>query len=271
VSEAFRCELRTLSQIIRDEDVERIDLLKVDVEKSELDVLRGIDSSDWERIRQVVVEVQDTAGKLETIVRMLECRGFEVSVDQDKALEATGMFNVYARRAAEDLGAQRAFVTASARTCWAGAEAFSRELKSFAAARLPDYMVPSQIVLLDVFPMTPSGKLDRSALARLAADRLARRTAFVAPRTPLETTLASIWIELLGVERVGVSDSFFELGGHSLLATQVVSRIRDAFNIDLPLRLLFEDPTIEGLSRAVVQELIRNTEPAETWPEGSKA
>jgi acyl carrier protein len=92
--------------------------------------------------------------------------------------------------------------------------------------------------------------VDRRALGRLAPEAAAAAV-YVAPRTPEEETLAGLWAEVLGVERVGVHDSFFELGGHSLLATRAVSRIRDAFRLDLPLRTLFEAPTVAAMTEVI--------------------
>jgi acyl carrier protein len=110
-------------------------------------------------------------------------------------------------------------------------------------------MVPSAFVFLDSLPLSPNGKIDRKALPAPDKSRPEIEDAFVAPRTPVEENLANIWAEVLKVKKVGIHDNFFHLGGHSLLASQVISRIRDAFKIDLPLRTLFEVPTIEGLAK----------------------
>jgi non-ribosomal peptide synthetase component F/acyl carrier protein len=125
------------------------------------------------------------------------------------------------------------------------------ELRTHVANALPHYMVPSAFVFIDEFPLTPNGKVDRRALPEPDQLRPDLGAAFVAPSTPTEETLASMWAEVLGLARVGVHDSFFELGGHSLLATQVTSRIRTAFNLEIPLRNLFERPTIAELAQEI--------------------
>jgi acyl carrier protein len=124
-------------------------------------------------------------------------------------------------------------------------------LREHLRERLPEYMLPSFFVTLDSLPLTPSGKLDRRALPPPDGGRSDVAGEYVAPRTEAEGKLAAIWQEVLKVERVGVTDNFFELGGHSLLATQVISRVRESFGVELPLRKLFEAPTVGGLAAAV--------------------
>jgi len=123
-------------------------------------------------------------------------------------------------------------------------------LRTALQAHLPDYMVPSMVVVLDALPRLPNGKIDRRALP---APDLGGMTGsnYVAPRTATEELLAGIWGDILGVEQVGTQDNFFELGGHSLLATQIVSRIRSTFHLELPLRTAFECPTVAQLAQAV--------------------
>ncbi|HEY0365238.1 MAG TPA: amino acid adenylation domain-containing protein, partial [Pyrinomonadaceae bacterium] len=125
------------------------------------------------------------------------------------------------------------------------------ELRTHVASALPHYMVPSAFVFIDEFPLTPNGKIDRRTLPEPDQLRPELGAAFVAPSTPTEEILASMWAEVLGLARVGVHDSFFELGGHSLLATQVTSRVRTVFNLELPLRNLFERPTIAELAQEI--------------------
>jgi amino acid adenylation domain-containing protein len=120
----------------------------------------------------------------------------------------------------------------------------TRELRSFLQAKLPNYMVPSTFVMLAALPLTPNGKVDRRALPVPDQERPLLEEAFVAPRTPVEEALAGIWADVLGLTQVGIHDHFLELGGHSLLATQVIARLREAFQVELPLRSLFEAPTV---------------------------
>jgi acyl carrier protein len=112
-------------------------------------------------------------------------------------------------------------------------------------------MIPSVFVYLDALPQTSHGKIDRRALPAPDAERPALAEAFLAPRNGVEEILASIWSEVLGGVRVGINDNFFELGGHSLLATQVMSRVREAFGIEIALRTLFEQPTVRELAETI--------------------
>ncbi|MEW5929980.1 MAG: amino acid adenylation domain-containing protein [Gemmatimonadota bacterium] len=130
-----------------------------------------------------------------------------------------------------------------------GAAASPGELREHLGGRLPEHMVPGAFVALESVPLTSNGKLDRRALP--APEWGAGEEGYVAPRTPAEEVLAGIWAEVLGVERVGVGENFFDLGGHSLLATRVVSRIRELLAVELPLRGLFEAPTVAGLAERV--------------------
>ncbi|MEW5931565.1 MAG: amino acid adenylation domain-containing protein, partial [Gemmatimonadota bacterium] len=127
-----------------------------------------------------------------------------------------------------------------------GAQLSTADLRAFVQERLPEHMVPAAFVVLEALPLTANGKVDRRALP--APDRGTAPDAYTAPRTPAEEVLAGIWAEVLGVETVGVEDNFFALGGHSLLATQVISRVRAAFGVEVPLKALFEAPTVAGLA-----------------------
>ena len=136
-------------------------------------------------------------------------------------------------------------------------EVASSELRDFIKQDLPDPMVPSFFVKLPALPRTFSGKVDRRALPVPERKRDAMKAPFVAPRTPTEEIVAGIWAQVLEVKEVGIHDNFFELGGHSLRMTQVVSRLSKAFQIELPLRTLFEIPTVSALATRI--EVIQRT------------
>ncbi len=131
------------------------------------------------------------------------------------------------------------------------------EIQVFLGRQLPTYMLPSNYVLLEALPLTPGGKIDRQALplSNLASSGAARQ--HTPPRNPVEQELSELWARVLHVDQVGIYDNFFDLGGHSLLATQLISRLREAYQVDLPVRRLFEAPTVAGVASLIVQELAK--------------
>jgi amino acid adenylation domain-containing protein/FkbM family methyltransferase len=260
-AERVICPLRTLSGVIAAEGVERIDLLKVDVEKSELEVLAGLREEDWDKVRQVVIEVHDEAGR-ETVTRLLWRHGFAVTAEPGSQLAGTGLCTLYGRRPepaerhpTEEQGAGAAAdAPDSAAAEWSSPSRLVQDLRAALRASLPEAMVPADFVLLPELPLSPAGKVDRRALpppetglpalAELAA-------AGVAPRTETEKELAAVWGELLGRQRVSAGDSFFDLGGHSLVATQLISRLRERWGVELTLGAIFAHPTLAALATLV--------------------
>lgn len=136
-----------------------------------------------------------------------------------------------------------------------GVEPNIGDLRAFIKERLPEYMIPVAWVMLEALPLTVNGKVDRRALPAPEDNGLVAVTDFVAPRSPVEEMLAEIWADVLRVERVGLSDNFFDLGGHSLLATQVVSRMRQVFQIEVSLNDLFDAETFVSLAEKVEAEI----------------
>jgi amino acid adenylation domain-containing protein/non-ribosomal peptide synthase protein (TIGR01720 family) len=187
-------------------------------------------------------------GALEYLGRtdhQVKVRGFRVELGEIEAALAlhpeVGEAAVVAR---EDASGHARLVAYLAGGVPAGVRDFLRE-------RLPEHVVPSAFVALDAFPRTPNGKTDRRALAALEVSHGAARDAYVAPRTPEEEIVARAWGAVLGVERVGARDGFFELGGHSLLAMQVVSRLRAALGVEVPLRAVFDAPRLDAFAERV--------------------
>jgi amino acid adenylation domain-containing protein len=182
--------------------------------------------------------------------RQVKIRGFRVELGEIEAVlgqhPAVRSLVVTAR---EDLpGATRlvAYVVPAG-----SSPGIVEELSRLARSRLPEQMVPEAFLLLEALPLTPSGKIDQKSLPAPEANRPELAQAYRIPRSPVEKTIADIWSAVLKVERAGIHDNFFELGGHSLLATQVVARMRTAFGVALPLRALFEAPTIAGLAERI--------------------
>ncbi len=243
--QSFAAPLRAVSDIIEEEGIEGIDLLKINVEKSEVDVLRGVKEADWAKIKQIVVEA-DTKNNLQAISAILEGHGYELSIDQDVLLENTQLCYVYAIRPSSGrrlLREQAETAHVRALPDLSDSSLSATSLRSFLEKRLPDYMIPSDFVTLDALPLNPNGKLDCRALP--APEREA--DSYRPPRTPEEEILCEIFADLLAVKRVGIADNFFELGGHSLLAMQLVSRVRRTFGVEITLRVTFEAPTVAEL------------------------
>jgi amino acid adenylation domain-containing protein len=187
------------------------------------------------------------SGELEFLGRIdhqVKVRGFRIELGEvEAALETHPAVEKAVVMASPDGQSLDAWIVSSAPVAPA-------DLRAFLRARLPEYMVPAAVVPLERIPMTPNGKVDRRALAGLRP-RPAAGAERVAPRTPAEEMLAALWEGVLKVEGVGAHDNFFDLGGHSLLAAQVVSRVREAFAAELPLRALFESPTLAGLAERI--------------------
>ncbi|MGH9398363.1 MAG: non-ribosomal peptide synthetase [Terriglobia bacterium] len=146
-----------------------------------------------------------------------------------------------------------------------GASATASALRRFLAVGLPDYMVPASFIFVDQLPRGAHGKIDRGALPLPADEPQKQKGAIVAPRTGEEKCVANIWEAILGRSDIGVQTSFFELGGHSLLAAQVVSRIRQAFSVEISLRAFFEEPTVEAVA-ALIQQRTEGALPAGLEP-----
>ena len=130
-------------------------------------------------------------------------------------------------------------------------QASINELRGVLKKNLPEYMMPSSFVVLEVLPLTSNGKADRNKLPPPDGTRPPLTREFVPPRTEIEELIIQTWREVLKIEDLGIHDNFFELGGHSLLATQIVARLQEAFNKNVPIRVLFDAPTIAELAQEV--------------------
>lgn len=252
VSERFTCRLQTLSEIIDEHHLKQIDLLKIDVEKSELDVLSGIQEYDWSKIKQIVIEVHDIDNRLEQVMTLLKNHGYDVVAEQDRLFKDTGLYNVYAVQSTlTPISAHQLHLQPSEipQASWASLRHLRQDLRNDLQAKLPEYMIPASFVFLDALPLTYNGKIDRKALPE--PDYMSvKDTTYVAPRTSVEKTLAEIWADVLRLERVGIDDDFFNLGGDSILGLQIIARANQA-GLRLVSKDLFQHKTIAELSTAV--------------------
>ncbi|HEX8282849.1 MAG TPA: amino acid adenylation domain-containing protein [Pyrinomonadaceae bacterium] len=195
--------------------------------------------------------------------RQVKVRGFRVELGEiESALgrhEAVREVAVVARSAGE-LGVKQlvAYVVVAD-----GQTATPAALRAHARELLPEHMAPAAFVLLDRFPLTPNGKLDLKALPAPEGTEREPEEAYVAPRNAVEETIAGLWSQLLGAETVGVADNFFALGGNSIFAIQLLSRLNRAFGLELPLRLVYDSPTVAGLAGAVVEAQAAQADEAE--------
>ncbi|MEZ4681387.1 MAG: amino acid adenylation domain-containing protein [Caldilineaceae bacterium] len=242
------CELRTISQVIQEYQIEQIDLVKINVEKSEYDILLGIAEDDWAKIDQLVVEVHKGEGRMTNIENLLRKHGYEIAIEQTAALKDTVLHMIYAWKPQAQTGKHTQEPTAIRMT---RQPLPMDELYDLMQRYLPDYMVPSAFVFLPQVPLTPNGKVDRKALPALDVGNTWVRstTEFVAPEEEAEKVIADVWQSVLQLPQVGMLDRFFELGGNSLLAAQVhlrLTQVLPAFTMSLIE--MFQFPTIRSLS-----------------------
>jgi natural product biosynthesis luciferase-like monooxygenase protein/amino acid adenylation domain-containing protein/FkbM family methyltransferase len=261
-SETYICQLDTLSDIIRENKVERIDLLKIDVEKSEFDVLSGIREEDWRKIRQIVMEV-DTSHLLTQVTALLDRQDFDfiveeiVSVEESVADQDVHVYMLYAtQRGMNGRSVSKTLPeTAVQPLAYANDNGLSpNRIRAYLKDRLPEYMIPSAFVFLNELPLTPNGKVNLRALPPPTAPAPRLDADYVPPQTRTEETIAAIWREVIKIDRVGLHDNFFEAGGTSLLVVQVNSKLREAFNRPIPVVEMFRHPTINSLARYLDEE-----------------
>jgi amino acid adenylation domain-containing protein/FkbM family methyltransferase len=252
--EAHVCRLRRLADVIRETGVDRIDLLKIDVQRAEMDVLRGLDDDSWLKIRQVVMEVHDqeggaTRGRVRELETLLASRGFEVRIHQDTLLEGTDRYNCWAFRPDSDPASVPVSVPAPAPAVVEPLEPANPEgLLAFLRRRLPAYMVPKTVTVLDAMPLTPQGKVDRKRLPDPRIEPAGRLAA--EPRTETERVLLDIWRRTLKRPGIGIDDNFFQAGGDSIRSIQMQAQARDA-GLSFTLRDLFRFQTVRELAAAI--------------------
>jgi amino acid adenylation domain-containing protein/non-ribosomal peptide synthase protein (TIGR01720 family)/FkbM family methyltransferase len=245
--------IRTISTVIREHGIEQIDVLKIDVEKAEMDVLAGIEERDWGKIMQVVMEVHDKENRLAMVESLLVKKGFEVSIQQEAGLKSTGLYTLYGKRPSHrKLPRVSSVKVTNDDPIAALVEEFqcsrdyrpvvsSKILKQRLEALLPSHMIPSVLIELDTFPLTINGKLDRAALPQVEFDSQLEQ---VKPSTEQEILLCEIWRTLLGLDSIGIKDDFFSVGGNSILAIQLSHKMSRALSCEVRVADIFKSKNI---------------------------
>ncbi|HYM00421.1 MAG TPA: FkbM family methyltransferase, partial [Blastocatellia bacterium] len=246
-AQGLQIRLRSISDVIDENEVDQIDLLKINVEKSELEVLTGVREEHWRRINQIVLEV-DLNENLSRISEMLCVHGYDVNLFQDRLLEGTDLHYVYARRTGCERIDNGDFHPVPVPKL---TDSFLEpaDLETFLMARLPNHMIPNTITILDRLPLNANGKIDRRALSGLGLNKPAAE--FVPPGSSTERAIASIWKDVLRVEKVSVNDNFFAAGGTSLLLAQVCSELRRRLHTPTSVIELFRYPTVRSLAEYI--------------------
>jgi amino acid adenylation domain-containing protein len=235
-------QVSTISDLLHEHGLGRVDLLKVSDGQRGLELLAGMDEPAWKCVRQVVVDPSGDSRIARAATEILDEHGF--MIERDGPASEPGERTVVGLRSRPESVAVRH------RRPSQSAERLRRDLREHLELRLPAFMVPSSLTLLPELPLTSNGKLDRKALpAPLWEEQTGGDTA--APQTAAEIRIAEIWREVLGAENIGAGDNFFHLGGHSLLAARAITQVRESFSVELSVRALFEHPTLSGFAEHV--------------------
>ena len=251
----YETQLTSISDAMRETGVNKIDLLKIDAEKSEWDILHGIQDDDYPKIKQIVMEVHEDVEadnfNMDRIVQLLEKKGYYTIFDQP--VVGSTDYMLYASRTplSKDFISQIPALPILKTSLMT-----KMEVEGFLKGKISLNWLPAGFVFLTELPRTSTGAIDVEKLPALDLGNITGSTGtYIMPRTPTEEKLASIWAELLGYERVGIYDDFFELGGHSLSVTQLLSRVCETFSVNIPMRVFFMNPsgriTIADLARIV--------------------
>ncbi|WP_449546067.1 FkbM family methyltransferase [Kordia jejudonensis] len=256
--EEYTCKLKSISQIIAEENIQNIDLLKIDVEKSEWEVLNGMQEKDWDIVQQIVIEVHDVDNRLQQIQQKIESHGFTIITEQDANFTDTHIYNLYATRATTIDNVNNK--PATLQLYWKSDDELIKEITTKLKSVVPDYMIPAQsaIVILDEIPTHANGKINRKQLPDPLQQRRVHETAYAAPETDLEHLVLEVWQKVIGRDRISIKDDFFHIGGDSIKSIQIVSRLNTK-GYTIKMKDVFENPTIEKLAKVLTKnEIVRD-------------
>ncbi|WP_430412119.1 amino acid adenylation domain-containing protein [Kordia sp.] len=255
--EEYDCTLKSISQIIQEENIQNIDLLKIDVEKSEWEVLSGIQEKDWKIIQQIVIEVHDVNNRLKEIQEKIESHGFTIITEQDANFTDTHIYNLYATRTNVAMDSN---TPTSIQLHWKSDHELIKDIVAKLGNIVPDYMIPAQsaIVILDEIPTHANGKINRKLLPDPLQQETVNNTAYTEPTNDLESLVLEVWQKVIGRDKISTTDDFFYIGGDSIKSIQIVSRLNTK-GYTIKMKDVFENPTIEKLAKVLTKnEIIRD-------------
>ena len=255
------CQLDTLSNLIDREGLQYIDVLKIDVEKSEADVLNGVRPEHWPLIGQLVVEVHDIDGRLDRIKDLLEAHGYSCTVDQDALLKGTPLCNLYAWRGERPgSSATGTGSTPMPAVLTSQSNALIKQLRTSLLQKLPAHMIPAEIHLLPELPLTINGKIDERKLVEREPTRPGRTSRSAID--PIEHRVREVWLEVLKIKEIDFDVSLEDAGAHSLAAVMIAVRLFKAFGIEIPAKELRGGASVSSVAKKIrEQQVPRGGEP----------
>ncbi|GAA0740359.1 amino acid adenylation domain-containing protein [Gaetbulibacter jejuensis] len=251
VSEQLDCNIKTLSHIIKDNNIDHIHLVKIDVEKGEFEVINGIDEDHWSKIDQLIIEIHDVENRLNKITKLLKDKNFSIVVEQVKELEGTNLYNMYATKVGLDYVKDKVEYKPTSKIQDI-ADVKESALKHLNLS-LPEYMHPQHFVILDELPILSNGKIDRKNLP----DPVMEKTEFFPPRNETDTKLVHIWKDSLGVKErdLSIKLDYFKIGGNSLSATLMLLVVAQEFEVSVSLIEFYKSPSLESLSDFIASKI----------------
>lgn len=246
-------KLSTLSHHIELHNIERIDLLKIDVERCEMDVLRGIKDEHWTIIKQIVVEVHDQGNNVEKVCELLTHQGFNFVVDQNSELGGTELVNIYAKRdVIKENEKGFDYVIKSDKK---SLSCIRNDIKLSLKRELPEYMIPSNISFVSGWPLTTNGKVDFKKLRSFAMEKTLGKKGTM-PNSEVSIALSEAWRSIFELDNLpSMEDDFFDLGGHSLLLMKLTALIRNKWDADVTLKDIYENSSLKDLSSLIEAKL----------------
>ena len=254
IKKQINAEFSTLSNIINLHHIKQINLLKIDVERHELEVIKGISDEHWSLIDQVIIEVHDFDNRLNIISSLLESNGFIVNIERPSLIENSSIFVLYARKS--HLVTQHRKIDLSYRYKWQSKQSLINDVKSYAKSKLPDYMIPNSFLILDQIPTTDNGKVDFTTVRQLFKQNLhPPDKGHIEEFDSITSQLASLWTQVLDIRKYDHNTNFFDLGGDSFSLVTLHHLISEKISESIELMDLFTYTTIRQQAKYIQSKI----------------